>query len=185
MLSPLLWLSTIPIQFSAPDRPTERPLLSLAPAKGPDGPETIEIFGDSFFAPPLVQQNPELPLASSQSGIAKGFGNATFTSQSLTTLGGDHDCPLFGDPELIVPVDITSTVVPTYRDGSQLSLAGVAEACNNEAANRFELLFLEEECTALLGYGPRFEGASGSWGGRFTVEGSRLRGDVILSSSFN
>jgi len=159
--------------------------VSEAQAKGPGGSKTIRIFGDSFFVPPLFQQNPELPLASIQSGNGKGFGNATFTARSLATLDGDHDCPLSEDSELIVPGDFTSTVVLTYPDGSQLTLAGVAEGCGNEAADRFELLFLEEESTVLLGSGPRFEGASGSWGGPFTVEANQLRGEVELNLSFN
>lgn len=158
--------------------------VSEAQAKGPAGPKTIQIFGDSFFVPPLFQQNPELPLASVQSGNGKGFGNNTFTAQSLTTLGADHDCPLFEDSELTVPADITSTVVLTYPDGSQLTLAGVAEACTNEAADRFELLFLEGESSVALGSG-RFEGASGSWSGPFTAVANQLRGEVLLNLSFN
>lgn len=158
--------------------------VSEAQAKGPGGSKTIRIFGDTFFVPPLVQQDLDLPLASIQSGNGKGFGNATFTGQSFAT-PGDHNCPLFEDAELTFPSDFTSTVVLTYPDGSQLTLAGVAEGCGNEAADRFELLFLEEESTVLLGSGPRFEGASGSWGGPFTVEANQLRGEVSLNLSFN
>ena len=162
--------------------------VSEAQAKGPGGAKTIRIFGDTFFEPPLLlvtdPPTPAGPFASQQSGIGKGFGGPTFTSQSLTTLGADHGCPLFEDSELVVPADITSTVVLTYPDGSQLTLAGVAEGCTNEAAAQFELLFLEEESSVVLGSG-RFEGASGSWGGPFTAEANQLRGVVELSLSFN
>jgi hypothetical protein len=158
--------------------------VSEAHAKGPAGPKVIQIFGDSFFIPSLFQQNPEFPLSSVQSGNAKGFGNATFTSASLTS-PGEHGCPLFEDSMLQVPIDITSTIVLTYPDGSQLTLGGVAEGCTNQAANEFELLFLEEESTVVLGTGPRFEGASGSWGGPFTSVASQLRGEVFLNLSFN
>ncbi len=158
--------------------------VSEAHAKGPAGPKTIQIFGDSFFIPPLFQQDPTLPLSSVQSGNAKGFGNATFTAASLTS-PGDHVCPLFEDSVLQVPIDITSNVVLTYPDGSQLTLSGVGEGCTNEAVSQFELLFLEEDSTVVLGTGPRFEGASGSWGGPFTSVASQLRGEVFLNLSFN
>ena len=161
--------------------------VSEAQAKGPGGSKTIRIFGESFFVPPLPLASPPTPtgpFASLQSGIGKGFGSATFTAQSLTTLGADHECPLFEDSELTVPADITSIVVLTYPDGSQLTLAGVAEACTNDDADRFELLFLEEESSVELGSG-RFEGASGSWGGPFTAVANQLRGEVVLNLSFN
>jgi hypothetical protein len=147
-------------------------------AQGDDGQDLyLSVYGSSFVTSSQDDGTPTPPgLASTglQSGIAKGSGNAVFSSQTVTGDAlPDARCPA----TLPLGGDLTVTGVFTFNDGSifQLTTGAGNFFCTDGVA-----LNIGEMAGTVIGGDGRFEGATGTWEGSAEVDGSRVTGNIAV-----
>lgn len=141
----------------------------------------VRISGSSF----IVSTNPDdnnapttnfEPGTSIQSGIAKGSGSAIFRAQ--TVFAPDPEDDSCSETPLPAAVDVTTTIVLTYNDGSILTLSA-GEASGSSACSD-GVTFIANLMGLVSNGSGRFEGASGAWEGTAEVSGAQISGDLVV-----
>ena len=153
-------------------------VVAIPQAEGASG-RTLDIrFSGSNFITSSTPDGRPTPLGavstSLQSGIAKGSGNAIFSSQTVIEEAGafPEACgPLPGAP-------LSTTLILTYNDGSILSIA--TRLGSYYCYEPVEGIFFVDFSGVVTGGTGRFEGATGSWSGSAEAQSARVTAEASI-----